>query len=104
MNEPNEAIQPNPINIEPGTITLFLHLPIHIAKGLLDKVAAGTAPSSSSALLDELHTGACVGLGPNPEAEIEACLTRIETRLATPERLVAIRVKLAPQVAPTSEP
>ena len=104
MNEPNETNQTNPINIEPGTVTLFLHLPIHIAKELLDKVSAGVAASPSSALLEELYTGSCVGTGPRPDEEIEGCLIRIETRLVTPERLAAIRSKIAQPAPPQPKP
>ena len=92
----NQDVQSNSKSIhkEAQTVTLFLHLPVRIAKQLLDRVDTGAVASPSMALLNALYVGEFVGRGPQPEAEIRACLSTIQQRASVSVRLNALLSQL----------
>lgn len=82
-------------------MTVFLSLPVSLARRILDSVDNGQFEDPTAAILSALYTGDYLAEGPDPRTELKAAFPRVQQRLSTRDWLNAVCTNSANPTPPT---
>jgi hypothetical protein len=73
-------------NFSEITQPIFLHLPLEIARDLMNEAYRCKGRTVSNILVERLQNGYYIGTGPNPKKEIEIALINLDKNISSNQK------------------